>query len=189
MSTPVLIPEDTDTNPSLYIHHTNKGTTKKKVFAVFCKFNIGHIERIDEISRNVNNKEFKSFFIHLSYWFDNENANDFKDKISTVKCGKNSKERVYVFDTPVYWNVTKSNQRKPSPEEQQKFEAEEKGEVKKEIIGDETYIIRDNMESLSREPHACVKYIKEDERWVMYVVWKNEPTQNSDGELARKKIN
>jgi len=192
MSTPtVLNPEDTVTNPSLYIHYTIKSTTKKKVFAVFCKSNIGRIDRVDEISRVVDNREFKSFFVHFSYWFDNKTANDFKDKISTLKDGKNTKERVYVFDTGVYWNVTKSNQRKPSLEEleeQRKLEACEKDDSEKEIeiIDGKTYIIRNKMEDLTAgpmEPKAYVKYIKEDEKWVMYVVWESE------GELARKKIN
>ena len=169
-------------NPSLYIHHAHKGTTKERVFAAFCKLNVGHIECVDEISRVNGNKEFKSFFIHFSHWFDTTLANEFKDKISMTKDGKNHRERVYIFDTAVYWNVTKSNQPKPSlaPEISEETDTSTANE---EIIAGKRYTIRSKMEHLSGCPLASVKYIKEKDEWVMYVVW------TSNNELARKKIN
>ena len=91
-----------ETHPSLCIPRVFNNIDEKKIRYVFEKLSLGKIKRIDILERRNEKESFKRVFIHFDKWFNNEQANEVKNRLAS---GKDIK---IVYDMPWYWKVSLS---------------------------------------------------------------------------------
>lgn len=94
--------------PSLCLPRVFPNITRKRIADVFDDLNIGDIERIDMVNKtNQAGARFKRVFIHFKRWYNNEVADEIKEKVNTGKPVE------VIYDDPWFWKVFKSNVPKP----------------------------------------------------------------------------
>jgi len=86
----------------LCIPQIQSSISKEYIFSVFCKLNIGYIEKINEIP-NKTKPEFKRIIIKIKKTDTNERALSIWNRFHE---GKNIK---LVYNTPWYWKISMAN--------------------------------------------------------------------------------
>lgn len=98
--------QDTD-NMTLCIPRVFSNIGEKRIRSVFYALKLGHIGRIDIVSKITERGEkFNRVFIHFERWFDTDNAHS---AINLLREGKDIK---VIYDEPWFWKV--STYRKPT---------------------------------------------------------------------------
>ena len=104
-------PEITFVKPSLCIPRTFKNISKKRVFAVFKKLNLGWIGRIDVVPKTASDgTEFVCVFIHFSRWFDTADTCAFLEKLENSDIAIS-----VVYQEPWFWKIKKCISPIPTP--------------------------------------------------------------------------
>ena len=86
---------------SLCIPRVKNNITKKELMNIFCKLNLGKIDRIDIINKKtVQGDDYKRVFLHFKYWNNNEYTNEVKERLLQ---GKDIK---VVYDFPWFWKIS-----------------------------------------------------------------------------------
>ena len=97
--------QDTD-NMTLCIPRVFSNIGEKRIRSVFFALKLGHIGRIDIVSKITEKGEkFNRVFIHFERWFDTPNAH------SALKLLSEGKDIKVIYDEPWFWKV--STYRKP----------------------------------------------------------------------------
>jgi hypothetical protein len=97
--------QDTD-NMTLCIPRVFSNIGEQKIRAVFYALKLGHIGRIDIVSKiSERGEKFNRVFIHFERWFDTANAH------SALKLLSEGKDIKVIYDDPWFWKV--SAYRKP----------------------------------------------------------------------------
>ena len=74
---------------------------EKRIRSVFYALKLGHIGRIDIVSKiSERGEKFNRVFIHFERWFDTENA------ISALKLLNDGKDIKVIYDDPWFWKVS-----------------------------------------------------------------------------------
>jgi hypothetical protein len=98
--------QDTD-NMTLCIPRVFSNIGEKRIRSVFYALKLGHIGRIDIVSKTSERGEkFNRVFIHFERWFDTANA------LSALKLLSEGKDIKVIYDEPWFWKV--STYRKPA---------------------------------------------------------------------------
>ena len=98
--------QDTD-NMTLCIPRVFSNIGEKRIRSVFYALKLGHIGRIDIVSKITERGEkFNRVFIHFERWFDTANTH------SALKLLSEGKDIKVIYDEPWFWKV--STYRKPS---------------------------------------------------------------------------
>lgn len=88
---------------SLCIPRVAPSVYKKDIYDIFNRLNIGEISRVDLIERQTaNGEKFKRVFVHFKTWYNNEKANQMKERFDS---GKDVK---LVYDDPWFWKLSVS---------------------------------------------------------------------------------
>jgi len=89
---------------SLYIAYVFPNIHKKRIAQLFEKLSLARIAAIDLVPKiGKDGNQYNSAFIHIDYWFDNESAKHFQEKIRS-----DAKEALLVYDDPWYWIVNEN---------------------------------------------------------------------------------
>ena len=97
--------QDTD-NMTLCIPRVFSNIGEKRIRSVFYALKLGHIGRIDIVSKiSERGEKFNRVFIHFERWFDTTNA------LSALKLLSEGKDIKVIYDEPWFWKV--STYRKP----------------------------------------------------------------------------
>jgi len=87
--------------PSLCIPRVFTNIGEGRIRKIFIDLDIGLIDRIDVVSKTTEKGEkFNRVFIHFKKWFDNENANNSRERLL------NGKEIKVIYDDPWFWKVS-----------------------------------------------------------------------------------
>jgi len=94
--------------PSICIPRVFKNTTRKDLFGVLEKLNIGAVDRIDMISKtNDRGESYYKVFIHFKQWHKNPQAQATRNKLLQ------GEEIKIVYNAPWFWKCTASRVEKP----------------------------------------------------------------------------
>jgi hypothetical protein len=92
--------QDTN-NMTLCIPRVFSNIGEKRIRSVFYALKLGHIGRIDIVSKTSERGErFNRVFIHFERWFDTENA------FSALKLLNEGKDIKVIYDEPWFWKVS-----------------------------------------------------------------------------------
>ena len=95
--------------PSICIPRVFKNTTRKDLFVVLEKLNIGAVDRIDMVPKtNERSETYYKVFIHFKQWHKNPMAQATRDKLLQ------GEEIKIVYNTPWFWKCTASRVEKPA---------------------------------------------------------------------------
>ena len=98
--------QDTD-NMTLCVPRVFSNIGEKRIRSVFYALKLGHIGRIDVVSKiSERGEKFNRVFIHFERWFDTDNSH------SALKLLREGKDIKVIYDEPWFWKV--STYRKPS---------------------------------------------------------------------------
>ena len=94
-------------NPSLCIPSVHFSITRKDVFTIFRKLNIGYIDYI-QFARNKRDvaSGFAPVYIHFLYWFDHDQAHTIRDKVND---GESFKVKYDQAHPKRFWKVVRSD--------------------------------------------------------------------------------
>ena len=88
-------------NMTLCIPRVFSNIGDKRIRSVFYALKLGHIGRIDIVSKTSEKGErFNRVFIHFERWFDTENA------LSALKLLNEGKDIKVIYDDPWFWKVS-----------------------------------------------------------------------------------
>jgi hypothetical protein len=88
-------------NMTLCIPRVFSNIGEKRIRSVFYALKLGHIGRIDIVSKTSEKGErFNRVFIHFDRWFDTENA------LSALKLLNEGKDIKVIYDDPWFWKVS-----------------------------------------------------------------------------------
>lgn len=88
-------------NMTLCIPRVFSNICEKRIRSVFYALNLGHIGRIDIVSKTSEKGErFNRVFIHFERWYDTENAQ------SSLKLLNEGKDIKVIYDDPWFWKVS-----------------------------------------------------------------------------------
>ena len=88
-------------NMTLCIPRVFSNIGEKRIRSVFYALKLGHIGRIDVVSKTSERGErFNRVFIHFERWFDTENAQ------SALKLLNEGKDIKVIYDDPWFWKVS-----------------------------------------------------------------------------------
>jgi hypothetical protein len=88
-------------NMTLCIPRVFSNIGEKRIRSVFYALKLGHIGRIDVVSKTSERGErFNRVFIHFERWFDTENAQ------SALKLLNEGKDIKVIYDEPWFWKVS-----------------------------------------------------------------------------------
>jgi len=94
--------------PSICIPRVFKNTTRKDLFGVLEKLDIGAVDRIDMISKtNDRGESYYKVFIHFKQWHKNPLAQATRNKLLQ------GEEIKIVYNAPWFWKCTASRVEKP----------------------------------------------------------------------------
>lgn len=94
--------------PSICIPRVFKNTTRKDLFVVLEKLDIGIVDRIDMVSKtNDRGESYYKVFIHFKQWHKNPMAQATRDKLLQ------GEEIKIVYNAPWFWKCTASRVEKP----------------------------------------------------------------------------
>jgi len=88
--------------PRMLINIDDINIDEKYIANIFSKLNIGEIHKVD-IMNKTNGKgddKTKRVFVHFKRWFDNDNANQARDRLL------NGKEIKIIYGGPWFWKVS-----------------------------------------------------------------------------------
>ena len=95
--------------PSLCIPRVFKNTTRKDLFNILEKLNIGAVDRIDMVPKtNDRGESYYKVFIHFKQWHNNQMAQATRDKLLA------GEEIKIVYNAPWFWKCTASRVEKPA---------------------------------------------------------------------------
>jgi hypothetical protein len=138
---------------SLYISHVFPNIHKKRIAQLFEKLSLARIKGIDLVPKmGKDGKTYNSAYIHIDYWFDNQSAKNFQEKIRS-----DAKEALLVYDDPWYWIVNENLSADKS-----KFieKAEEEIQQKSNDLFREMQMMLDNLEKLCVENKREIDALK-----------------------------
>ena len=94
--------------PSICIPRVFRNTTRKDLFTVLEKLNIGAVDRIDMVPKtNERGESYYKVFIHFKQWHKNPMAQATRDKLLA------GEEIKIVYNAPWFWKCTASRVEKP----------------------------------------------------------------------------
>ena len=95
--------------PSICIPRVFLNTTRKDLFTVFDKLNIGAVDRIDMVHKtNERGESYSKVFIHFKMWHKNPMAQATRDKLLA------GEEIKIVYNAPWFWKCSASRVDKPT---------------------------------------------------------------------------
>ena len=95
--------------PSICIPRVFKSITRKEIFDVIEKLDIGAVDRIDMVPKtNERGESYYKVFIHFKQWHKNPMAKATRDKLLT------GEEIKIVYNAPWFWKCTASRVEKPT---------------------------------------------------------------------------
>jgi hypothetical protein len=99
------------TNISLYIPHVYPNYTVEKITEVFeTKHKIGKIDHIDlKVQISNDGKPFNAVYVHFEYWYDNEFANQFKERVQNQT--KENQTKLF-YEEPWFWIILENKSKK-----------------------------------------------------------------------------
>jgi hypothetical protein len=89
---------------SLFIPRVFLNISEKRIVAIFKHLDYGKVSRIDFVQKTGTNGKYKSAYIHFDYWYDNDVARRFQEKVIDPE-----REARIVYDDPWFWIVLKNN--------------------------------------------------------------------------------
>jgi hypothetical protein len=96
-------------DPSICIPRVFKNTTRKDLFGVLEKLNIGAVDRIDMVPKtNDRGESYYKVFIHFKQWHKNPQAQATRGKLLS------GEEIKIVYNAPWFWKCTASRVEKPT---------------------------------------------------------------------------
>jgi len=94
--------------PSICIPRVFKSTTRRELFTILEKLNIGAVDRIDMVPKtNERGETYYKVFIHFKQWHKNPMAQATRDKLLQ------GEEIKIVYNAPWFWKCTASRVEKP----------------------------------------------------------------------------
>lgn len=95
--------------PSICIPRVFKSITRKEIFDVIEKLDIGAVDRIDMVPKtNERGESYYKVFIHFKQWHKNPMAKATRDKLLA------GEEIKIVYNAPWFWKCTASRVEKPT---------------------------------------------------------------------------
>ena len=102
-------PFQSRSQPSICIPRVFKNTTRKDLFGVLEKLDIGAVDRIDMVPKtNERGESYHKVFIHFKQWHKNPLAQATRDKLLA------GEEIKIVYNAPWFWKCTASRVDKPA---------------------------------------------------------------------------
>lgn len=153
---------------SLYISHVFPNIHKKRIAQLFEKLYLARIKGINFVPKmGKDGKPYNSAYIHIDYWFDNQSAKNFQEKIRS-----DAKEALLVYDDPWYWivneNLSADKSKFIEKAEDENFEDKQQ---KSNDLFREMQMMLDNLEKLCAENKRELNALKH----------KDEETGNNSG--------
>lgn len=148
---------------SLYIAHVFPNIHKKRIAQLFEKLYLARIKGINLVPKmGKDGKTYNSAYIHIDYWFDNQAAKNFQEKIRS-----DAKEALLVYDDPWYWIVNENLSADKSKfiEKAEEENVEDKQQKSNDLFR-EMQMMLDNLEKLCAENKRelnALKYKDEDQ--------------------------
>jgi hypothetical protein len=100
--------EPKSSEPSICIPRAFKSTTRKDIFGVIEKLELGPVDRIDLVAKtNERGESYNKVFIHFKTWNRNPQAQATRDKLLQ------GEEIKIVYNEPWFWKCTASRVDKP----------------------------------------------------------------------------
>ena len=102
-------PNPKPSEPSICIPRMFKSTTRKDIYAVIEKLDLGAVDRIDLVAKtNVRDESYNKVFIHFKTWSRNPQAQATREKLLQ------GEEIKIVYSEPWFWKCTASRVEKPA---------------------------------------------------------------------------
>ena len=106
---PKTKPTPKPSEPSICIPRAFKSTTRKDIFGVIEKLDLGPVDRIDLVAKtNERGESYNKVFIHFKIWNRNPQAQATRDKLLQ------GEEIKIVYNEPWFWKCTASRVEKPA---------------------------------------------------------------------------
>ena len=104
-----LVSHTRPSEPSICIPRVFKSITRKEIFDVVEKVDIGAVDRIDMVPKtNERGESYYKVFIHFKQWHKNPMAKATRDKLLA------GEEIKIVYNAPWFWKCTASRVEKPT---------------------------------------------------------------------------
>jgi hypothetical protein len=102
-------PKPKPSEPSICIPRVFKSTSRKDIFGVIEKLDLGAVDRIDLVAKtNERGESYNKVFIHFKIWNRNPQAQATRDKLLQ------GEEIKIVYSEPWFWKCTASRVEKPA---------------------------------------------------------------------------
>ena len=121
---------------SLFIPRVFANISEQRIERIFYSLGYGQVDRVDFVEKKGINGTgpYKSAYIHFDYWFDNDVADRFQERVRNP-----NKEARVVYDDPWFWIVLENKLMKEEdyPEYKEEKEEGEESETETEDLQDE----------------------------------------------------
>jgi hypothetical protein len=102
-------PKPKPSEPSICIPRVFKSTTRRDIFGVIEKLDLGAVDRIDLVAKtNAHGDSYNKVFIHFKMWSRNPQAQATREKLLQ------GEEVKIVYSEPWFWKCTASRVEKPA---------------------------------------------------------------------------